>query len=118
MPVGGIKRPEPRRHHRVIRDITPMCHRLAIEAPEPRAAIRSVTGGMTRPKLPVEPNSAKLLSIFPDQRALARDKIEVVEVVPARIAIVETDGDLVRCKARPAIRERANVGQRREVAQF
>ena len=118
MSASGIERQQPGGHHGVVRDIAPRRHLLAIEAPEPRTAIRRVAGRMPRHQLPVEPDTAELLAVFPDQRTLAGGQVEAIDVVPVHIAVVETDGNLVGHEARPPGRHCANVRERREVAQF
>jgi alkanesulfonate monooxygenase SsuD/methylene tetrahydromethanopterin reductase-like flavin-dependent oxidoreductase (luciferase family) len=68
---------------------------LAIQTPKARAAVGSIAAGVARSQLPVEADEIKLLPVFPDQRALAGRQIEQKNIMPARVAVVEADRDLV-----------------------
>jgi hypothetical protein len=89
-----------------------------VQTPEPGAAVRGIAAGMTRLELPVEADKQKLLPVLPDQGALAGGEIEQIDIMPAWIPVVEADGDLVRGDVRPVRRHRANVVERRQIAQF
>ena len=69
---------------------------LAIETPEPGAAVGSIAAGTARPQLPIEADEIKFLQIFPDEGALAGCQIKQKNIVPARVAIVEVYRDPVR----------------------
>jgi hypothetical protein len=116
--AGSVKRNEARGRAGFERDVAPGRCMLAIQAPEPCAAIRSIAAGMTRLELPVEPDKTKLLPIFPEQGALAGRQIKQIDIVPARVAVVEAHSNLVGDDTRPVRRHRPDVGKGREIAQF
>jgi hypothetical protein len=68
---------------------------LAIETPKPRTAVGSIAAGVARLQLPVESDEIELLPVFPDQGALAGYQIEQKNIMPARVAVVKADRDLV-----------------------
>src|SRR4029077_7951778 len=73
---------------------------------------------MARLQLPVEPDEIKLLLVFPDQRALARCRINQKNIMPAGVPIVEVYRYFVRGDMRPIYRYRTDVGEGGEITKF
>src|SRR3954454_4655417 len=65
--------------------------------------------------MPIEANIEQLIRVLPDERALTGCKVDAIEIVPARIAIVDLDGDFPRSIQRPQAELSADVRERRKV---
>ncbi|MGY4446424.1 hypothetical protein ACVWZR_001084 [Bradyrhizobium sp. i1.3.1] len=89
-----------------------------VNTPEPCASVRRVAVRVARLQLPVEPDVMELLAIFPNQAAFAGCEVEHVDIVPARVAIVEADCNLVRNHVRPVRRHRSDIGKGREIPEL
>jgi hypothetical protein len=95
--------------------IPPRHQRCPLDAPLLRTAVGGIAARMARPQMPIETDMAQLLRVFPDQRAPTGRKIDAIEVVPARITIVDLDGDIARSFQRPQAELDADVREWRDV---
>ena len=61
-------------------------------------------------------NIEQLIRVLPDQRAPTRRKFDAIEIVPARIAVVDLDGDIARSFQRPKAELDADVRKWRDIS--
>src|SRR6476659_64915 len=113
--VAAIEDACPGREHVLVRHIAPRPWGGPFDAPQLRASVGGIAARVTGAQLPIEANIEKLIRVLPDQRALTGREIDAIEVMPARIAVVDLDGDFPRSVQRPQAELSADVRERREV---
>src|SRR5262249_51289737 len=113
--VTAIEDPSPGRRAVFVGHIAPRSQRRTLNAPQPRAAVEGIAARVPGSQMPIKADVEELMRVLPDKCALTGGKIDAIKVVPARITVVNFDGDFARSLQGPQAELDVDVGEWRDV---